>query len=87
MDILDFNSDELSGTPVALLLDNDNIEDISDLPENTDPSKSTYNLDLSEPNLLKLLIIYLMWQLKVLMVQLSINMAIIPLQVHMRVEV
>jgi len=60
LDIQNFNSDKLSGTPVALLLDNDNIEDISDLPENTDPSKSTYNLDLSDPNLLKLLIIYLM---------------------------
>ena len=58
--ILDCNSDELSSTPVALLLGNDDIEDISGLPEDADPSKSTYNLDLSDPNLLKLLIIYLM---------------------------
>ena len=55
VDILDCNSDELSGKPVALLLDKDDIEDISGLPEDTDPSKSTYNLDLSNPNLLKTL--------------------------------
>ena len=52
---LDCNSDELSGTPLALLLDSDDIEDISGLPEDADPSKSTYNLDLSDPNLLKTL--------------------------------
>ena len=53
--ILDCNSDKLSWTPVALLLGNDDIEDFSGLPEDTDPSKSTYNLDLSDPNLLKTL--------------------------------
>ena len=53
--ILDCNSDELSGTSAALLLDNDDIEDISGLPEDIDPSKSEYNLDLSDSNLLKTL--------------------------------
>ncbi len=53
--ILYCNSDELSGTPVALLLDNYDIEDISGLPEDTDPSKLTYNLDLSDQNLFKTL--------------------------------
>jgi len=52
---LDCSSDELSGTPASLLLDNDDNEGISGLPEDADPSKSTYNLDLSDPNLLKTL--------------------------------
>ena len=52
---LDCSSDELSGTPVSFLLDNDDIENISGLPEDPDPSISTYNLDLSNLVLLKTL--------------------------------
>jgi hypothetical protein len=52
---LNCNSDNLSGEPVSLLLDNDDIENVSGLPENADPSKSTYYMDLSNPNILKTL--------------------------------
>lgn len=52
---LNCNSDNLSGEPVGLLLDNDDIEEISGLPADADPSKSTYYLDLSDPNILKTL--------------------------------
>ena len=46
-------SDTLSGTPQGLLLDNDDIEGISGVPDNADPSKPTYNLDFKDTNLLK----------------------------------
>jgi hypothetical protein len=52
---LNCNSDNLPGEPVSLVLDNDDIESISGLPENADPSKSTYYMDLSDPNILKTL--------------------------------
>ena len=84
---LDCVSDELSGTPVSFLLDNDDIESISGLPEDPDPSISTYNLDLSNLVLLKTLNNLPTVKMKVLMAQLAINLVIIPLQVHMRVEV
>ena len=52
---LNCNSDNLSGEPVSLVLDNDDIESISGLPDDADPSKSTYYMDLSDPNILNTL--------------------------------
>jgi hypothetical protein len=50
---LDCSSAPLSGTPQGLLLDNDDIEEISGVPDDADPSKPTYNLDFKDTNLLK----------------------------------
>lgn len=52
---LNCNSDNLSGEPTSLLLDSDDIEEISGVPEDADPSKDTYNLDLTDSNVLKTL--------------------------------
>ena len=52
---LNCNSGNLSGEPISLLLDNDDTEEISGVPEDADPSKDKYSLDLGDSNVLKTL--------------------------------